>query len=350
MTKEQEFILLGSVLNKNESEITRIDNLLSSDLDWVEIAGQLLNHRLGGYLYKGLNIEQKNNIPVEIREALRLLVIAQKKENIFNIEYLKPILNEFSKNNLHYVALKGLYFNASMYDMGIRRSNDIDILVPERNLKVLDDILRGFGYIQSFQTEGELVEAPKKVKLIQRIKYHDLVPYKKYIKGKLHEIDVNFTFDTVENEITQEVFENGIVEYSNNDYCIQGLPFETNLAFLCIHFFREGTNSLWTEGRRDVLLYKIVDIMNVVRKNKNIFDVRKWTDLMKKLNIGHKCYYTFYMLLQFYPNENFIKRILRMLEPDDKSFLFEVIVEGENKIKKRREPFIVSAFGHEKSY
>ena len=231
-----------------------------------------------------------------------------------------------------------------MYSLGTRRSNDIDLLVPESNLKKLDEVLRKLGYVQSLLPNGKIIEATKKEKLIQQLNYHDLVPYVKEENGEIIEIDINFLFDTKDNEITQEIFDIGLATYNYNDYFVYGLPFETNLAFLCIHFFREGTNSLWTDGKRDVVLYKLVDIMNVIRKNKAVFDVYKWSELVRKLGIHHKCYYTFFMLSQFYPEDSLIANLVNILEPDDKSFLYEVIVEGENRVVHRTESFYDSAF------
>lgn len=346
MEKEYRLILLAVLVNKTQLEELLIDNLLKNKLDWCEIAGQLFNHRLAGYFLLGLTKDQQKKVPRELRKAIELLIVAQRQQTIKKYEIIKPILAEFQKENLRYAGLKGLIFNIDNYEMGIRRSNDVDLLVSESELLKLDEVLRKFGYIQSFLPEDKLIEASKKQKLIQRMNYHDLVPYVKEIDNEINEIDINFTFDTKENEITQKIFDMELTEYKNDEYSVIGLPFETNLAFLCIHFFREGTNSLWTDGKRDVVLYKLVDIMNVIRKYKDVFNIEKWTTLVKQLGIDHKCYYTFYMLAQFYPEDELLQKLLKLLEPIDKSYLFEVKIEGQNKIMKRTESFYNAAFSH----
>ena len=346
MKNEYRLILIASLNMKTQYEIEQIYDLLETKLDWCEIAGQLFNHRLAGYFLLGLTKDQQKKIPRELRKAIELLIVAQRQQTIKKYEIIKPILAEFRKEKLRYAGLKGLIFNIDNYQMGIRRSNDIDLLVPELELSKLDEILRKFGYIQSFLPEGKLVEASKKQKLIQRMNYHDLVPYVKAIDNGINEIDINFIFDTKENEITQKIFNMELTEYKNDEYSVIGLPFETNLAFLCIHFFREGTNSLWTDGKRDVVLYKLVDIMNVIRKYKDVFNIEKWATLVKQLEIDHKCYYTFYMLAQFYPEDELLQKLLKLLEPVDKSYLFEVKIEGQNRIVKRTESFYDAAFNH----
>lgn len=346
MKNEYRLILIASLNMKTQFENEQINDLLETKLDWCEIAGQLFNHRLAGYFLLGLTNDQQKKVPRELRKAIELLIVAQRQQTIKKYEIMKPILAEFHKENLRYAGLKGLIFNIDNYEMGIRRSNDIDLLVPESELSKLDEILRKFGYIQSFLPEGKFIEASKKQKLIQRMNYHDLVPYVKVIDNEINEIDINFIFDTKENEITQKIFDMELTEYKNDEYSVIGLPFETNLAFLCIHFFREGTNSLWTDGKRDVVLYKLVDIMNVIRKYKDDFNIEKWTTLVKELGIDHKCYYAFYMLAQFYPEDELLKELLKLLEPVDKSYLFEVKIEGQNKVVKRTESFYDATFNH----
>lgn len=60
MKKEYELILKTILINKSEDEEVEVTKLLENDLDWREIAGVLLSHRLSGYFYMGLSDEQKN--------------------------------------------------------------------------------------------------------------------------------------------------------------------------------------------------------------------------------------------------------------------------------------------------
>ena len=71
--------------------------------------------------------------------------------------------------------------------------------------------------------------------------YHDLVPYYK-IDGKNRiKVDVNFQFDSKENEITEEVLNFGVCSYEKHGFAVQGLRWETHLMHLCVHFYREAT-------------------------------------------------------------------------------------------------------------
>ncbi len=334
MKKENQFILTAVLLNKTEEEKNTLKKLLSEKLDWGYIGGILINHRLSGYFYLGLGFELVAKIPKEIREALKLIVIAQKEQQLRNCREIKNINKLLVDNGIRFAALKGAFFGVGMYELGLRRSNDIDFLVYEEDLEKLDEVLRKLGYIQSNLPEGEFIEASKKEKLIQRMNHHDLVPYVKKVEDEVVEVDINFLFDGKENMIDKQVFDIGTKKYNGKTYSVNALMPETNLAFLCVHFYREATNTIWTETKRDLLLYKIVDIMNFIRMYSHDIDTEKWLIMIASLNLEKKCYYTFYVLSQFYC-DTYIEKIKARLKPDDEEFL-NIIYDNKDKGTKLR--------------
>lgn len=343
MKTEYELILKTVVKNKSVQEIQEIDRLLEQKIDWCEVGGQLLNHRLTGYFYYGLNTQQRQRLPKEMRKALKSFAGFQKQSTYEKYEEFKRISEKLDEAGVRYCALKGLVFSADFYDFSERRSNDLDIMVLEEDLDKLDVEMRKLGYIQSLMPDGQLVEATKKEKLIQRMNYHDLVPYMKIIDGNIMEIDINFRFDSHENDIDKDIYEYGTQIYEKENYKIKGLPFDTHLLFLCVHFYREGTNTLWTSAKRDVLLYKIVDIVNWIRVHEDEFLVEQWCELATKFNLAEKCYFTMEILSQFYDNEK-INKAKEILKPEDTSFMDNIFVEGENRYIKREKSFVEDSF------
>lgn len=344
MKLEYQLLLSTLLINKTEEEQEKVTILLGSKVDWCEVSGQLINHRIGGYFYKGLTKKQREKLPKELKRMLELIV--QIQENIMRkrLDEFTLISKALEEKNIRYAVLKGLVFVTDFYELGARRSNDIDIMVLEEDLKKLDPVLRSLGYIQSNLPNGELVEASKREKLIQIMNYHDLVPYmKKTRDNELIELDINFKFDSNENLIDNEIYEYGTQIYRKNGYSVRGLPFYTHLLFLCIHFFREGTNSIWTSGKRDVVLYKIADIINYIRAHKNELRVDEFCKLIEKLKLGKKCYYTFHIINQFYQDETF-EQIMYNIQPKDLSYINEIYIEGENKVVQRNNPFFEDAF------
>ncbi len=343
MEKEQELILKAVLIDKSEEQVREICTLLEQRLDWFFIGGVLLNHRLSGYFYNGLTKRQQEKLPGELRANLKLIVEAQKEKQKRLIPELKEVNQILTESGIRFAALKGAVFGACLYHMGDRRSNDIDLLVFEEDLDKLDTELRKAGFIQTNMSDGPIQEATKREKLIQRMNYHDLVPYLRKLDDDYLALDINFLFDGKENLIDREIHEYGTRLYQGEDYEILGLPVETNLAFLCAHFYREASNTIWTSGKRDVLLYKIVDIMNFIRKFRGEIAVPEWTALMRKLKLDQKCYLTFHALSEFY-SDPFIDSVLAELDVPDDAFLKQIYDPQQKCNIERNGTFREAAF------
>lgn len=342
-SKEREFILLSVLQKRTRVEQKQLQELACSELDWSFIAGQCIHHRLSGYLYYGIGAENKDCIYSEYYNTLDLLVKAQEIVAYERYDNMSEVFLEFEKNGICYAALKGLFYGMTMYPYGIRKSNDCDVLVIEDDLKKVDEILLNLGYIQS--TDRGKTKANKRDILIQRMNYHDTVPYYKQIDSKFHnriKIDINFHMDSKNNDITKAVLNYGTDIYRKDTYFVRGLAMETQFLHLCIHFYREGSNTLWTSKRRDVLLYKIVDIMNTYQlMSKKEFE--KAISLAYDFNVKYHVYYTLYYLNMFYPRYEFQKAI-DDIGIKDEELLRRVKVEGKDAFIERNENFVERAF------
>lgn len=329
MKKEYKLILLSTLINKNSVENEEIDKILADNIDWVEVAGILLNHRLGGYFYNGLTEDQLSKLPKELRKNRQMLIKGQIANQKNLDEYINELFETLENQEIRYAGLKGVFFGASIYPIGIRRSNDIDLLVLERDLQKLDVLMRKIGYIQSLLPEGRLVEATKKEKLIQRLNYHDLVPYIKNTNDGIIEVDINFLFDGKENQIDQLIFEKGTFVYGGENYSFRGLGIISNLAFLITHFFREATEELWIKNKRNYTLYKIVDIVNLIRFYKKELMLCDVVDTIKELNLEQKTLFTFYTINRFF-DVKLIKEYISVIEMEKPSLCKKIIDESSN--------------------
>ena len=170
MKKEYSLILKGCLVNKSSENENEINTLLEEYLSWKEIAGILFNHRLGGYFYCGLTEAQRKKLPTEIREVLKAVVKVQKENQQELICEIRSINEELTKSKIHFAALKGAFFSSEMYELGARRSNDIDLLVYEKDLDILDGALRKMGYIENINTKQQKESIDKKKEKLEVIK------------------------------------------------------------------------------------------------------------------------------------------------------------------------------------
>lgn len=345
MNKEFNVILSVVQVNKDEKLNENIDQIISKDLDWKKILGELFYHRIAGYFYNGLTEKQFDKVPRDVKNALRLYTNAVKIEQKKRFNLVKKVLNILNKNDISYATLKGLSFLFEFYPLGIKQSNDFDIWVIEEDLNKLDTCMRRLGFIQSNLNDNELVEASKREKIIQRLNYHDLVPYvydfrkdKSGTKVGAEDIlvlDVNFVFASHQNvEMDKEIYKLGLTNTFKEGLMVKSLNHYVHLLFLCIHFYREATNTLWTKGVNDIKLYKIIDINNLLNVHKNDFDIKHWCILVQKYGLEKECYLTFSVLNDAYPKKQY-EECLNILRPDDIGFINEIVVEGENRKIRR---------------
>ena len=344
MKKEIELILLAILKEKKDAEVLRISELLNNELDWIYIGGMLVNHRLAGYFLTGLNVEQKKKVPKELCKIIELIIVAQGERQTMINKEVNIINKKLVDAEIRFAGIKGIFLGTELYDIGDRRSNDIDLLVYEEDLDKLDKAMRELGYIQSNCPNGALIEASKKEKLIQRMNYHDLVPYVKQIDGVVLEIDINFLFDSKDNHVDSFVYADGLFNYDGKDYSITGLSSRMHLAFLIVHFYREATNSLWTKTKRDLTFYKIADLINYIRHIENGIDVSAFVEILEKLNIAAKSYYVFSVLKEFYDDE-FVNDMIERLKKYEKENIGDIYLTDKKAYVKREVSFFDSVFG-----
>lgn len=313
MRKEYELVLLSVLINKTDNEIKQIDELLAEKIDWVEVGGLLLIHRLGGYFINGLNEEQILKLPKELNKNLQILVLGQKENQQNLTVYIQELYDKLEGQDIRYAGLKGIILGAELYKNGMRRSNDLDLLVYEEDLGKLDVLLRELGYIQSLRPGGRLIEATKKEKMIQRLNYHDLVPYVKEGTNGIVEVDINFLFDGKLNTIDKRVFELGTMIYSGEDYEFRGLNHLTNLAFFLVHFYREATEDIWVRSKRNLTIYKIIDIINYIRVYSGKINILEFVKVLEELNLLDKALFAFYTIQKFYNNQ-FVDGCVKAIE------------------------------------
>ena len=342
MRSEVELILLGCLAKRTELEELRLNELLEMRQDWAFITGELIRHRVNGNFYTSLSDKQRSYVIGKVRQTLELLSDCYEQYNAFILDFFERLIIKTDEAGIKVAGLKGVIFNSSIYDLRARRSNDIDILVAENNLKKFDSIMREFGFIQSLD-KGK-TEATRQQKMIQQMNYHDLVPYIKKVDQPLIKsikVDVNFHFDSKEHDITRRILDEGTQDYIGNGYKTRGLKWTTHLLFLCTHFYREATDSIWTSRASDADLYKIVYVQNSFREYSRD-ELLDWCKIIDKYELNKQCYFTMYYLNKFYPDKIYAEILERIL-PEDESYLNKVRVKGGEFIE-RQVDFFESTF------
>lgn len=122
MKKEYDVVMLGSLIKRTDEEDSILNKAIEEGVNWIEVGGILLNHRLSGYFYNNVSNQNLQTIPEEMRKNLKALIKGQEIEQIRLSKYIKEIDAALKDTSIKYAGLKGIIFGAGLYKAGVRRS------------------------------------------------------------------------------------------------------------------------------------------------------------------------------------------------------------------------------------
>ncbi len=97
---------------------------------------------------------------------------------------------------IRYAALKGAYL-CSMYPIGLRTSNDIDILVDKNDIGIITERLLANRFKQGYIKNASFLPATRAEIISSRMNRGETVPFvleREDVKMRYLEVDVNFPF------------------------------------------------------------------------------------------------------------------------------------------------------------
>ena len=336
-----EFQLVLNLIQIYDPDVLEIRNLLEQHLDWAEILGVLCYYRIAGAAYYTIKkchpLPQKTNGDFIL--ALMTIYEAQRVRTESMNLCITEIADKLNIVGVKYAFLKGAFLSNTIYPLGGRMSNDIDILVDVDDLSKCSEVLVELGYVQGYVNTGEIVEATRKEIINQRLNYGEIVPFHKNLNRpglNIVTVDVNFSLDETATRmisIARSFLDNRMLYPIRKGIEAFALDIEYCYAYVCEHLFKEATVIDWVIAQRDLSLYKFLDIYALAGTNKFSIDWDKLGSVIKDNNLEQECYFAFYYALQFFPglsnNKNYIA-LLERIEPSEKEYL-----DGINKVRTK---------------
>lgn len=342
--------------------VLKILNFLDIDKEYIKENVDMLvddeyflnfvrENRIEGIMYKVLgDLRLLDSIPVKLRDMLIQAYEMNCAHNKDMIVVLKDLCYSLEKSEYHYALLKGAYLIPLKYEPGIRKSNDIDILVSQKSIDYIEKSLIENNFVQKIfnQQKGQLVEATRREKLFVRMNYGELVPfYKKYDLSYIKEacVDINISLDYKakdSEEIVEKILANR-EKYSFDGtselYTLSNVDF---ILHLCSHLYKEAIIYDWVKEERDSLLYKYCDIyVYLEKKDKDFYD--QLLERTKYCGLNKECYYTFYNSMQLFSdlyNNDFLRKFVDRIRPENTEFLKQIYWPMENKLYEYKLDFI----------
>lgn len=327
MKSENRFIL--ELIKDAYADKEVLIDLMKEQMDYTYIIGHLLYNRVGAAAY--LTLKKNQLLPKvnrEFRNSLRAIYEYNSvKTESFNkaVEMLVPICKDF---DFPYALLKGAYL-VELYPIGLRTSNDVDVLIEPDNITELTNILKRYGFKQGNIRNEVFVPAGRKEIVSSRMNRGETVPFIKELNlpgMKYLELDVNFSLGFrpgMDEEIVSDFLSRTEPLIHGDIHTLDKVDF---LLHLCAHLYKEATVMSWVEMGRDISLYKYCDIYLYLSRYMNDKYADDLIRRIKEVGLNKECYYALYYTKELFGiSISSMDKLLKGIRPDDLSFMHQVI-------------------------
>jgi hypothetical protein len=156
MQSSLQLILSSTKLQSTSEELKAINSLLPEITDWEALTHLLIGNTCAPLVYK--KVQSLPNAALIPKESLALLRKAYyttvSRSSLMYAEFGK-VVQMFQQNDIHFIALKGIYLCEWLYqDIGLRLFSDIDLLVKAEDTTKAMQLLTEMGYFQHDPVHG----------------------------------------------------------------------------------------------------------------------------------------------------------------------------------------------------
>jgi len=332
-----------------------INKFTSKALNWSEVLGQLVYNRVAGIAHHVLMEAQISSFNREVEMGLYAIYDFQQRRTLKLQEFIVELSENLKKSGVPHAFLKGAVLVNSIYPVGCRISNDIDILVNTDDLTKLNQVLTGIGYIQGdYQKADHSIRPATRVEIMNhRMNYGETYPYCKLNNSSALpnvEVDLNFSLDWKAKGGGEKVFNflQSAESYETRDgSSIYSLKKEYFLIHLCVHLYKEAAVLNWVEWQRDLGLYKFVDIYSFLTDMNDELDYEMLKHITRENGLEKECFYALEFTRQLFEPLNTDKAFLdfiQAIKPENTAFLDQIIDPKTNRLLLWNSSFLSRVF------
>ncbi|HIW74448.1 MAG TPA: nucleotidyltransferase family protein [Firmicutes bacterium] len=327
MIRENETILeLCKFLHPNAA---KLEEQTAAPLDYPYILGQLLFHRMGAAGYAVLKrCGLLGRVNREFRNTLKTIYDSGVEKTGSFLRALEGTREIWDAADFPYALLKGAYL-AGLYPVGLRTSNDIDVLIRPGDITALSGLLKDAGFRQGHIRNGVFTPAARSEIISSRMNRGETTPFIKRVNMpgmEYLELDVNFSLGFKPDRETGVV--EAMLEASrpNLPGGLRTLSLPDFFLHLCAHLFKEATVFRWVEMGRDLSLYKFCDLYLLIDRFLDASLSREIQRRAESLDLLKECYYALLYTRQLFGMEKReLDRLIAAIRPDDRRFLKQVV-------------------------
>jgi hypothetical protein len=339
---EVELVLLLSTPQLRPEEAERLRELTPALLDWNRVFGMLVLHRTAGVAWRNIvdhGLHGQNSFRAAYAlTGLQMLYDGQRIAVGEQIDRNVGLIEEFDRRGVPCVVLKGAVVARTAYrHLGMRVFNDNDYLVRRGQLAQVGAALKELGYIQGLwnPSERRVVPATRSEALLHPTTAHDTYPYSMATPDAAvlphHGIDVHFSIDLLTSNNNDDVVDDLLdrrTKVGLDDGRWLWAPHPDDMfVFVCVHFQREACNRREVETVKDLVLYKLVDLLGLLDSKDYPVDLSGVAQRARRLGLAREVYFALVYLDALFPGR-VPAGVIEELRPESTEYLDQVVHNG----------------------
>ena len=340
--QEKEKMMIGRY-NMNATEILfKLSNVFNEEEIFFDNAlgenlfGKTISNRVESIVYQNL-CKMKNVSFDRFEKCFELLCMEKKRETEDYKKAIEHVAEIFNEAEFNYAFLKGAFLITNLYEEGFRQSNDIDVLIEEKDIDKCQALLFRNGFVQGYFQNGEIKPATRSEVIISRMNYGETIPFCKVWNNHPVFVDINFSLDykpMEDNKIIHNMLETTKLHSLKTTF-LRTLNLSDFISHLCLHLYKEATTYDWVRRRKDLNLYKFSDI-NVIFHEKVTNDIfQELAEKIRDYGVIKECYYALLYAAEIYNNLTDMPEyaiLLEKIKPDSLDYLHQIIDPMRKKI------------------
>ncbi len=148
---EQELVLRCVRAREDSANSDRIHALLRGELNWTEVIGLTMQHRIAPFVYERLMAANSAAMPAAEQEVLRSTATHTARSSMVLLHELIRLNDLFAAEQLPLIPYKGPVLAWLAYRNFTRREfTDLDFVLPQKSIPQATALLRRAGYREGF--------------------------------------------------------------------------------------------------------------------------------------------------------------------------------------------------------
>lgn len=319
-----------------------IEVLEDKSLNWIEILGYLCYHRMAGIAYENINSVDVRKLDFPVFFTTFMVHQSQGVRTSLQKEHIREISSKLVERNIKHVFLKGSVLSGSIYPIGARASNDIDILVSKKSVNAVKEAMESLGFVQGkYDYKNDRIDKFDQKIIEERMStLGELAQFVKIVNrtaSKTIDVDVNFSLDWTPEGTDDAVnlfLDQRILTDVGDGFSIYSLRHEHLFIQLCSHLYKDAALLDIVKKRKVLDLYKFVDIYAFIQTRFNEVDPDEIFDLSVKYGFDKSVFFSLNYTSKLFPDLLTLDRVeylLRKFKYINKSVMTTVFDQYEPK-------------------